>query len=245
MGPIFIRASYGTSHGQNNISMVVTGRWRQDESRIKIKPNEYKWRLLHLEGGINHMWTNAVCSLSLSLSLCRFFASRPLFLSLFRCFSFSDSLHLIKLATKCPSVLIIRPERWGAEQRYLLCVGVRNVSRRPAISLMQVWRLCDAFPLCFCACVVGWRLKNTHAQINLSNHQRLLERVVVLFVLVGCCEWSVLFKIVQTAVSTRLASTVRCVLTLSCVSVCVSAQVRSKSNNCSSFHGFNWPHKPY
>lgn len=25
MGPIFIRASYGASHGQNNISMVVTG----------------------------------------------------------------------------------------------------------------------------------------------------------------------------------------------------------------------------
>lgn len=66
-GPIFIRASYGTSHGQNNISMVVTRTWRQDESRIKIKTNEYKWCLLHLEEGINHTWAN-VFSLPLSFT---------------------------------------------------------------------------------------------------------------------------------------------------------------------------------
>lgn len=66
VGAIFIRASYGTSHGQNNISAVVTGMWRQDESGIKIKANENKWCLLHLEGGINHMRTNVLCALSLS-----------------------------------------------------------------------------------------------------------------------------------------------------------------------------------
>lgn len=37
MGPIFIRARYETSHGQNNISVEVTGMWRRDESGIKIK----------------------------------------------------------------------------------------------------------------------------------------------------------------------------------------------------------------
>lgn len=106
-GPIF-RASYGTSHGQNNISMVVTRTWRQDESRIKIKTNEYKWCLLHLEEGINHTWAN-VFSLPLSLT----FSHHILMLSLSRCFSYSGSLHLIELAIKCPSVLIICSERWG------------------------------------------------------------------------------------------------------------------------------------
>lgn len=104
-GPIFIRAGYGTSHGQNNISMALTGMWRQDEFGIKIKANEYKWCSLHPEEGINHTWAN-VFSLSPPppLSLCCSF-----FISLFFCCA---SLHLIKAASLC-----VPPVRCGRMRR--------------------------------------------------------------------------------------------------------------------------------
>lgn len=122
-GTIFIRASYGTSHGQNNISVAVTSMWRQDESGIKIRGNEYKWCLLHLEGEINHGWTNVVNSFT--FSLCCFFPPYPLhktlalLLLLFFCgLSFPDSLPLIKLASKV-SFCINKPLWERRTQRYL------------------------------------------------------------------------------------------------------------------------------
>lgn len=148
-GAIFIRASYGTSHGQNNISMVVTGMWRQDESRIKIKANEYKWHLLHLEGGINHMWANVVCSLSLSLTPFRHITP-PLSpsLPLFCCFSFSNSLHLIKLAAKCPSAQGGEVESRGIYSVYCRCQGVtvEKYSRPWHLTYVTWWYgLCSTF----------------------------------------------------------------------------------------------------
>lgn len=106
-GAIFIRASYGTSHGQNNISVAVTSVWRQDESMIKIKGNEYKWCLLHLEGEINHRWANVGYSLTFPLCCVFVISHRYSFIlclssSFFFCLSFSDSLSLIKLPAKCP-----------------------------------------------------------------------------------------------------------------------------------------------
>lgn len=119
--------------------MVVTGMWRQDESRIKIKANEYKWCLLHLEEGINHTWTNvfslllSLLSLSLSLSL----------------LSYSCSLHLINLATKCPPVLIICLERSGRVAVVFTVCRWQNCHRGEIHKRsLSVGCLCVMLPVC-------------------------------------------------------------------------------------------------
>ncbi len=124
-------------------------------------------------------------SLPLSLSLFhvthRHTHTLSLSLSLFRCFSFSDSLHLIKLATKCPSVLIIRSERWGGKAEVFTVCRCQNVtvdkcSRPCYLTYVSGMPVCDAlsvfvsslFFVCTClyAYLCGLLVTKEHTRTN-------------------------------------------------------------------------------
>lgn len=127
----------------------------------------------------------------LSLTLfCYLTQTRSLVLSIpySPCLSFPDALHLIKLATKCPSVLIIRSARWGWEQRNLLYVGVR----------MSLWRNAADFATKENVCVVrNVCLLVTHKIIKHKNLQSgVLSCCCATFTLVKSC----FSKIIKAAV---------------------------------------------
>lgn len=164
-GAIFIRASYGTSHGQNNISAAVTSRWRQDESTIKIKENEYKWCLLHLEGEINHRWLmSCILSPPLFAAILVISHRHSLILCLhffFFWLSFPDSLLLIKLPAKCPFVLINHPGSKNVTVFVSRCqvVRVEGCSGFCLLSSQKehrVWYLNFIFSFCCLFCSLVW-----------------------------------------------------------------------------------------